>query len=335
MTTNVGDSPAAFDDANMVWADEEPGEGSPASETHSADATAASSSEATTTPSTETPREGEGTVQQRGPIPFDRHEAILKAAREEGETFKGRLTSVAWAEELSKTGITAEQVRDAMDLYRGVDADPVGFLERFFPQLLNHPTIGARAKAWAGQLGGSQGQPTAETNGAEAEPQPDYFTQDEAGNKTPFYSGPQLRKWQDWNARKTQADIDKKLSPILAREAEQKRRDEFNAEYQQGRQVMEKRLNEMRQWPHFKEHEADLKTYLKEKEYKVSLEDAWFHVLNTKVLPTLSQTVRAETLAQQRTLAASSSVSPSSAATSTPAAPSKFTGKSARGLSWD
>ena len=140
-TVPTSESPSSFSALPAsAWqepvADAASGAGSQPAETPAADATSAPSPEGATVPPAETPREGaEGNRQQSGPIPFDRHEAILKAEREKTAALEAKWQRVAWAEELANAGRNPEQVQEALRLFDGIDANPDQFLAKFYELL--------------------------------------------------------------------------------------------------------------------------------------------------------------------------------------------------------
>lgn len=335
-----GDSPTFASLPPEAWRpSESSGAGEPPpAETPAADATSAIPPASATISPVEAPREGEAEAHQDGaangtgirpPIPFDRHEAVLAAERQKLSDLDAKYRSVAWAEELTKAGATPETIRQALDLFNGVDTDPVGFLERFFPKLLEDPTLGVQARSWAGRVLASQRvtpQADGHSGAADQEPGPDLYYDDPAtGRRTFAYSPEQQARRQEWFARQVKADVDEKYGPLLT-EREQRQRSEAAAKVrQQAVDAITTRRNELLQNDRYREHEKDVVAYLESKQWKATLDEAWIHVLQTKVLPTLSQTEQAKTIADLKTKAAASSARPGAAAPSTPPNYRRFT----------
>jgi hypothetical protein len=138
------------------------------------------------------PLEAGSTVggESRGPIPYDRHEAILRAERDKRKNLE-------WA-----ANVNPDRYRQMSEWFEAADRNPVEFHKRFEAALKQHPT-------WGQYL-----QQPQQPQQAAAEPEPDLV----AENGQPVYSAPQLRKWQEWNHAKDQADLQKLISPLLQKE---------------------------------------------------------------------------------------------------------------------
>ena len=115
---------------------------------------------------------------EHGPIPFERHEAILGKTRRE---YDDRISRLSWAE-----GLTPAEVREALALRDVYRTKP--------ERLAEH--LAERVK------------------GPAAEPQPD--VKDEHGQ--PFYSPQQAAKWAAWQAEQIvsvrMAELEERFGPI-------------------------------------------------------------------------------------------------------------------------
>lgn len=125
-----------------------------------------------------------------GPIPLDRHKAILQAEREKRKALE-------WAK-----GVDQNRYRQMSEWYDMADRNPVEFYRRFGSALKQHPTWGEYVRT-----------PQAESK-ADPEPEPDLM----AENGQKVYSADQLRKWQQWNDAKTKAELQGLVNPLLQRE---------------------------------------------------------------------------------------------------------------------
>jgi len=268
---------------------------------------------ATTSPVTETP--DAAAPQDVGPIPFERHKAILDGERNTRTELESKVQRIAWAESLDPA-----QVQAALELYREADQNPMGFLERYHALLNENPAIGPQVRSWAGRVlgGGRQAQagPQQAQPDTDVEPKPDFM--DEATGQ-PIFSAARLAQWQAWRERQFEARINERLNPLVESHQAHTRQLQFEQEKGRIQADLKQQLEDFRQKPHFKEHEADIKAYLASKNWNASIADAYVHVLTTKVLPTLSQTAKADTLAELRQQAAASSVKPSQSAPAIPA----------------
>jgi hypothetical protein len=325
MTTasSDGDTPLTFDSPSLSWS--EPAapasEASPTSEPTVPDAAVASPPAGATTPPPDTPGTGEQPRDETGPLPFERHRAILEAERQKRTDLEAKWQRVQWADELVQRGATQEQVQQALSVRGDLQRDPVVFIERLLAEAAGRPDLVQQVRSIAGRvLGTSASAPSQAPASDDQEPKPDFQSE----NGTPFYSAPQLQKWQEWNQRRMQAVIDQRLAPIeherQARQAETSRRETFNRFYEDG----SKQLDELKKLPHFNENFEKVKAYMETQNYGISLDAAFLHVLTSDVLPALSQTERAKTIAELRTQAAGTSVNPKSGAASVPASPKGF-----------
>lgn len=318
----------SFTDPSLVWSepDSTPTAAAPpaADIPQTPDTAPDSTPEPATTASAPEPTTGEAPPE--GPIPLDRHKAILEAERKRTADAEAKWKRLEWADTLASSGKSPEQIQEALSLYDGIDGDPAGFLGRFYETLEAHPQYRQQMRQWAARvLAGGRARP-AETPVEAADPQrdpeptPDF--QDERG--VPFFSAPQLQKWEQWRERQIEARLQQRLEPLLrrhqAQEQAESERVALQAEYDRQAKILE----DMRQKPFFKDHEADIKAYLAERGYNDTIERAYVHVLTTKVLPTLQAQERSATLTELKTQAAASTVKPSTAAPTTAKAPSSF-----------
>jgi len=124
------------------------------------------------------------------------------------------------------------------------------------------------------------------------------------------------------------AELQGEYAPLIA-DKQQRDRQKAEADVKQHfRSLAEQEVAELRKDPLFVKHTPELRAYLESVEYKVPLTKAWLHILQTKVLPTLSQTERAKTVAELQTQAAASGIKPGAATASTPKEPTSFKDKS-------
>lgn len=307
---------------DSAWTDDAGAEGtSPVpDDPQTPDTATASPPDPAITGSAPEPTPGEAPL-PNGPIPLDRHKAILEGERKKYTDLDSKWQRVAWADELISAGKTPEQVREALQVYDGFSGDPTSVLERLYAGLVNNPTYAPQVKSWAGRmLAGGRNPIEAVNPQADPEPTPDF--QNEQG--IPFFSGPQMAKWQTWRERQLEAKFAERLGPL---ERARQQAEEAAATERVKAQVTDQvsaQLKDMRAKPHFTEYEADIKAYLAERGYNASLESAYIHVLTTKVLPGLSASERAKTVTELKTQAAASSAKPTSAASATPIRPKDF-----------
>lgn len=326
---STGDTTLTFDSPEL-WKSSDPSAeaDSPSADPTSPDVAAATSPEGAPTPPAPTPDEGAQVPRDEpGPLPFARHQAILDNERKKREAVEERWGRVAWANELVEQGATKDQVQHALGISQRLTSDPAAFIEQLLTEAAGNQWLSQQVRSIAGRVLGAQAasaQPPAQPAAQDAEPQPDYFTQNEDGSKTPFYSGPQLKKWQEWSQRQTDAKVNERLAPFEAERQQRLEQQQNQQLYQQYYKAGEAQLAELKQQPLFVKHFDAVKAHMEARQFTISPMEAWLHVLHTQVLPSLDQTARASERADLRTQAAASSVNPRAAATSGPATFASF-----------
>jgi hypothetical protein len=195
-----------------------------------------------------------------GPIPFDRHQAVLAAER----------AKHAWAEKYG----APEAIQQRLAVTEWAERDPVGFLR----------TYAANQGIDLQQL---MPQPTAPPPPVEEAPQPDILL--ENGQTT--YSHEQLQKLLSFERRQMQQQFSQELAPIKQERA-------VSQLQQQALGHAKQQLATAATWPGFKEHEADMKAFLKANP-TATLNDAYINVVPAKLA---AQVESAKTSAYQEAL---------------------------------
>lgn len=160
-----------------------------------------------------------------GPIPFERHEAALRNAREKAKAeveaeLKQRF---AWAERYQP-----DQVEQASRLYEWLSTNPQGFRDYLDQQLQST-------------------QPKVEDP-----PAPDLKAED----GTPVYSAPQLSKFLEWQRKQMLAEVQQAYEPI-------KQQVELDRLERQSKVQATTILTEARQhWPEFPSLEGEIKSLM-------------------------------------------------------------------------
>ena len=175
-------------------------------------------------PTPETPADVPPT---RGPIPFDRHKAVITNTRNEAR--RETLTEFGIAD-----GVSAKDVATGLSLARLLNENPRLFVKMVQSQL--GETVAPAAAAAA-----------APKPAEDPEPEPDIPLQDGRFTR----SADNLREWHQWSARKLQAQMDEKYGPI---------RDAHELQQLQGRAQAEAKqlVGTAKQWPLF----TELKPYI-------------------------------------------------------------------------
>lgn len=320
LETSVGDTPLSFDSPELWEPSATATDTPPVSDTSGDANVTASSPEAATVPPVESTPTDAKPREHAGPIPFERHEAILKAERQQRTDLEAKWKRVEWASALADAGHTPEQVQRALAISGGLAGNTVAFIEQLLREAAGEPTLSAQVRSIAARVLGTSQPPAVATD--DTEPQPDYFTPNEDGTRTPFYSGPQQQKWQAWHQRQMTSEIDQRLAPLekVRQDIETQRtnaeqRARYDSELDQHTKAGQVRLDELKQESYFTpEFFKAMQDYAKSVNFRIgdramTIDDAWLHVLRTTV-PTLARTESAKTIADLRTKAHASSVAP-------------------------
>ena len=219
-------------------------------------------SAATTAPS---PESGEEPVESAGPIPFDRHKAILEKTRREYDEKYG------WVGERTKDDI--EQMEQ---WYRWADTDPIGFRNWFENVLRQDPTYAAQLERAASGQGQAPPFPV----------DPDLQTPD----GQPAFSLKALQGIRDAIARDVEGRVNARLSPI------EQRMSQSDLMARAEREVSQE-LAEAQTWEGFSELVPVIKG-LMEKDKRLSIATAYARAFKTDYLPKLRQRIRESTLGE-------------------------------------
>lgn len=227
-------------------------------------------------------------VDTKGPIPFDRHEQILKNARE--TSAQEALKPFAWAKGLSEKEATA-----AIQLVSLIKKDPAAF--------------------WR-ELGATIGQTPAEAKAtvAEAFPEADL----EGPNGVKAYSDVALKKTLDLFRKQLMAEFQGELRPLMEfRDGEVSTR-ERAALAANMKSLAGRALTQARALPHFKEHEPAIVEKLQQMDPAIRAEVgpiaamymAFEQVKAEKVYPTLQADAEKRVRADFDKKAAASGIHP-------------------------
>ena len=264
----------------------------------SPDATPAS----TPAPATAAPEGSATPAPDRGPIPYDRHEAILHGAYGERDTAQKAL-------------------REYQEKYGWVDqfqTDPLPHLEQWLDELSQHAEYGPKLYAKAARmLQSRRGHQVSQA--ATEEPQPDVPVMDAQGNVVnQTYSAKQLKAWQEWNWAQREAALSERFAPLeTAHKTAQQKEQEAVAKAQSDANARTT-LDGLRKSEDFKKNEAQFKAFFaSHEEYADNVHAAWWDFYHTTILPTRDAGTSAKVLDHLKTQANGASVHPSGTATST------------------
>lgn len=234
---------------------------------------------------------------QQGPLPYERHKAILDGAYAERDTAKRA------AEEYKQRYGWAEQF----------ETNPYQFVEGWYDKLLDHPEYGPQliarsARALASRRGAHQ---------ASAErPKADVPIMDAHGNVTGYtYSDKQQDALDEWKWQQREAKLAERFQPLETMRKAIEEQAQVAHIHQQSEAYAKTTLNELRQRPYFKEHESKVKAALMaHPEWGDNVHAAFNHVLVTEILPNLSTSEQAKVVANLQNKANASTVAPNGSA---------------------
>ncbi len=231
-----------------------------------------------------------------GPIPFDRHEAILKNARTKTEA--------------DITQRFQTQYGAHVELGNRIQTDPVGTVVGLIEGLAAHPDHGhAVISALARTLGSRRSQAPA---AQDQEPQADLQTTD----GTPVFSAPQQAKWQAWQRQQIEASIAQQLQPLQQREQQRLAAERVAKGQADADARMAKVVTPYKQMlPDFDTHKAAL--WEKSQAYMAEGHDA-STALGLSVLSVLNETVMPARTAQSQQQMVAQAVAKSTGSTSAP-----------------
>jgi hypothetical protein len=260
-----------------------------------------------------------------GPLPYDRHKAILEntrtRAREEAQHAiqqqYGWALSVGPEHFQSITNLARQWANDPVSFVLGALDDLVGSPE-YAPQLRSHV-----AKILASRPGGGTGQPrpAAQTE----EPQPDIVVDGYS-----WYSAAKLAERDRWLSNQLLTQVRQELQPLREDIESRQSRDAIVAATQAANEFASRTLADMNKLPYFKEQKAEIERVFRsmppmpDQQVGQAIRDAYIQVLATKVLPTLNSTAKSELLSSLNQKAAASARNPGNGSVAVAARPKSF-----------
>lgn len=199
-------------------------------------------------PATEEPPPVEPVAEETaGPIPFERHKAVLestrkKAAEEAVQQFQQKYGgAISWQEQFN--------------------ADPIGTFMRLGQELQAHPDLSQQLRSEAGRLLAAQRRPqqqAAPEPQAEPEPAPDLVGRDANGQEVRFYSAEQQAKREAWREQQWERRSAERYAPLMELQKQYAAMQEAKkqtADYVERNRPLAEELREM---PGFADHRADI-----------------------------------------------------------------------------
>jgi len=249
---------------------------------------------------------------KKGPIPYDRHEAALKNARDKA------------SQEIEHK--FRETHKDSLKFGEAFERDPVATTGKLIATLAQHPEFGPKIVAEAARLLSTRAkQPTA----VDEEPQPDFQTPDGAT----FYSAAAQAKREAWLVQKITNEVKQslidplhqKVEPLVSREQQRELTERQTAREQAVYGEMKELYGDYEGEPYFKEHKKEIgaRTLALMKEGKTperAIAKAYREVLLSKGVADRQQQLTAQAVAK----ATGSTVQPGSVASAPAKRPTSF-----------
>lgn len=267
-------------------------------------ATPIASPEAGASPSTPAPK---------GPIPFERHEAVLKNTRTE---YEQKLAALSWAQD-----IPSEQAAQVAAFVQQAAGNPVEFVMSYADALLQNPEHAAALRSYAARTLG--------TRGAAAQPQPQQPTGPDLGqvlevDGIPLYTKQQQDARDQWLIQRVvdavTQEVGGRIAPVetVAQALAQAKKDQADheARVSHAKSVIEKASK----WEGWAEHKAELAAALDEARQQPGYDDNNVGQLLRdlyieRVVPKLRMTAQAGVLRDLKTRAGELGSSPAGAKT--------------------
>jgi hypothetical protein len=248
----------------------------------------------------------------QGEPPADRWPDILDNTRAKTRAeVEAEWQPYAWAKQVPQ-----DSLQHMSNIAQRMTADPIGFLESYEAELVNHPTYGPQLRSRAGRTlaAGRTAAPSLD---------PDVQIVDPHGNVTgATYSADRVK------AIVEQA-IAQRLQPIEQDRQQQIATQKAQQEHARVESAADALLERAKGWEGFgdKANQILIATAW-EAHPDWTLQDAYLHVFHTAILPTLSAKSQAKTLDDLKTKAAASTVNPASAVVASTKRPKSLMDKS-------
>lgn len=276
----------------------------------SGDTTAGSGSSATASPAVTTDSTGSAAPATQatatnpitdstdsGPLPFERHKAILEGVYKERDKYKTDLEAYrqqhGWVESIDR-----DQLAQMADWYGRYQGDPGEFLEKAYQEALSHPIHGATVKSRVGKMLASMRQQQAVETIEAGIPVMDANGQIVART----YTDAQIKQLinQEFTER-----FGKELDPLRQDLLTRQQRDQTT----QIQQRASAELKKAESWHGFTEHKAEIQKVFKANT-QMSLQDAYLDVLHRVILPSHDAKAQGKVLSDLQTKATAQTVHP-------------------------
>lgn len=253
----------------------------------------------------------------QGPIPFDRHKAALENAR--AKAIEEWDQQYGWAKQVQPQEF--QQIQQIARHFAG--GDVLTGIQSLLAEARKDPAVDAQLRSFhARALAAARGQQPAQ---AEQEPQPDLPIQLEDGRVVHLYSAEQQAKREAFLQKQWLSQVKQEFQPVTETVEAYKAREAALAKQQEIAQYVESTHADVVTWPGMddKANQVAVAEELKRmrvneddpREVSLALNAAWRKVVAPK-LSAKGESTLLENL--QRKAAASTSINPGSAASTTP-----------------
>jgi hypothetical protein len=244
----------------------------------------------------------------KGPIPFQRHEAILKTTREKVATETREAVEKElgpWRQVMSS--FRPDEFAPVVDKLASLSRDPVAFYRDLGQELQRNGLLPDQPPPHA---------PTRSAAPQGSEPEPDLVNPD-TGEL--LYSAPQLQKALAWREQQIESRLRREMQPLMEshRTAQQER--ELSTLTTAATAKASEAIAEAQTWEGFDELKPKIAALMRN-DRRYSLEGAYLKVYQTEYVPTRKQRERESVVAElkQKGRAGSSGISPNSRSNATP-----------------
>jgi hypothetical protein len=232
-------------------------------------------------------------------VPYERFNEVNRRMKEAEDRWRN--TEQSWGQVLQSD---PQRVRGAVEFAQRFAADPVEAAVQILMEAQQNdqfrPKVASQAARILGMFRGQQPKD-------EPEPQPDLV----AENGSPVYSAERLKQWRDWDGRRSKVALEAQLAEALrpVKEFQQERQQQRLR--QQADSAAAQQYKQAQEWHGFKEHEADIAKSFNDNP-TWTLQDAYLHVLHTKILPSFPARAQAQVVADLQSKAAAQTLNPGS-----------------------
>ena len=263
-----------------------------ASPTSVSDATPTNAGTAPITPSSGLAGDGD----HAGPLPFERHKAILERQRQESAKQVADLEA---------------QFGPVKEWHQRFQSDPAAFAEQLIDELSSDPRYAQSLRSRAGKILSAARRVAAEQASPqqESEPQPDYVN---PSTGEAFYSATQQKALLAWQQTQMEQKIMAQIAPLQQDAHQRQATQQFESMKAQAWSSAQSTLKEWEAMPGFTEHKAEIRKAFSEMGPKADLGKAYAKVVG----PRLVGDGRAQALADLRSKATASDRNPNAATVS-------------------